>query len=347
VSTTGERETGHGGRGTLVVQTAHLGDLVLTLPLIQQLARQFGPVDVVVTPAAAALLNGEPSVHRVVPYDKRGADRGVAGLLRLARRLRSGRYLRAFLPHRSLRSALLVRLAGIPQRTGFAGSLASLTYTRRVQRALEAHETLRLARLAGSPDPPGAPWFRLAPEDVRAADSWLAARAIGQEFVVLAPGARWATKRWPWFAELAARLDISLVVVGGAEDRGRGEAVVRAASGRAHSAAGEMTLTQVAALISRAALVVSNDSVAMHLAVALARPIIAIVGPTGPAPGFQPLSSADTVVAHTGLACRPCSPHGHDRCPLGHHRCMIELEVEPVQALVWSRLERERQRNSG
>src|SRR5512134_1239448 len=104
---------------TLVVQTAFLGDVVLTTPLLAALAARHGPVDVVTTPSAAPLLATHPAVHRVIPFDKKGADRGLAGLWRLARRLRAERYEIAYLPHRSLRSAALARLAGIPRRVGF------------------------------------------------------------------------------------------------------------------------------------------------------------------------------------------------------------------------------------
>ena len=91
----------------LVIQTAFLGDVVLTTPLLEALARRHGPVDVVTTPAAAPLLETHPAVRRVIPYDKRRADRGPRGLLRLARTLRAARYGIAYLPHRSLRSAAL------------------------------------------------------------------------------------------------------------------------------------------------------------------------------------------------------------------------------------------------
>ena len=324
--------------GTLVVQTAYLGDVVLTLPLIQRLAARFGPVDVLTTPAATPLLTGQPSVRRVIPYDKRGADRGGAGLLRLAGRLRAERYARAFLPHRSLRSALVARLAGIPERTGFAGGFAGLWHTARVERPARGHETSRLASLAGPATAVTAPWLTLTEENRRNAGAWLEARGVGQEFIVLAPGARWATKRWPYFAGLASALPLPVVVIGGPDDREAGAAVMRAAPGRAHSAAGDLTLPQSAAVIDRAALVVSNDSVALHLAAALARPVVAVAGPTGPAPGFEPFSPDDPVVAHPDLPCRPCSLHGHDRCPLGHHRCMVELGVERVSAVVLARL---------
>ncbi|MGH7537990.1 MAG: glycosyltransferase family 9 protein, partial [Gemmatimonadales bacterium] len=104
---------------SLVVQTAFLGDVVLTTPLLAALAQRHGPLDVVTTPAAAPLLETHPAVRRVIPYDKRGADRGWDGLRRLARSLRAEGYAVAYLPHRSLRSAALAWLARIPRRVGY------------------------------------------------------------------------------------------------------------------------------------------------------------------------------------------------------------------------------------
>src|SRR5438034_10175214 len=94
----------------LVIQTAFLGDVVLTTPLLEALAQRYGPVDVVTTPAAAPLLETHPAVRRVIPYDKRAKDGGLGPLLRLARTLRAERYEAAYLPHRSLRTAALAWL---------------------------------------------------------------------------------------------------------------------------------------------------------------------------------------------------------------------------------------------
>jgi len=66
---------------SLVIQTAFLGDVVLTTPLLEALAARHGPVDVVTTPAAAPLIEPHPAVRRVIAYDKKGRDRGVRGLL--------------------------------------------------------------------------------------------------------------------------------------------------------------------------------------------------------------------------------------------------------------------------
>ena len=320
---------------TLVIQTAFLGDVVLTTPLLSVLAERYGPVDVVTTPAAAILLEGHPAVAEVVRYDKRGADAGVAALWKLGRRLRERRYARAYLPHRSLRSTALALIAGARERTGFADGAGAVTYTTRVPRPRTGHEADRLLALAGVPiEQAPAVSLGLSAEDRQAAESWMRARGIAPGFVALAPGSIWGTKRWPHYPELAAALDAPIVVVGGPEDAVLAAQVVAAAPGRAWSAAGELGLRAAAALLERAALLVTNDSAPLHLATAAGTPVVAIFGPTVPEFGFGPRGLRDAVVQLTGLPCRPCSSHGPRVCPLGHHRCMAELSVERVVAAV-------------
>ncbi len=362
-----ERGEGRGGRDakegalsplpspvspTLVVQTAFLGDVVLTTPLLQALADRHGPVDVVTTPAAAALLETHPAVRRVWRYDKKGREAGLAGLRRLAAALRAEGYARAVLPHRSWRSGALAVWAGIPERIGFADAPARLTYTRQVERPAGEHEVERLLALAGGTGNgergtgAEAPPVRLGLTngDRAAADGWLAEHGIAPGFVALAPGSIWGTKRWPGYGALAARLVADgrqVVVVGGADDAQLAAEVVAAGSGergegsgRIASAAGALALRASAALIGRAEVLVTNDSAPLHLATATGTRVVAIFGPTVPAFGFGPRGPLDRVIEHPGLDCRPCSSHGPQACPLGHHRCLQEVGVEVVLAAV-------------
>src|SRR5207237_1273107 len=111
------------------------------------LAGRHGPVDVVTPPAAAPLLETHPAVRRVISFDKKGRGRGLGGLFRLARTLRAERYECAYLPHRSLRTALAAWLARIPRRVGFDDGWRSL-YTDIRPRAKQGHEVDRLLALA-------------------------------------------------------------------------------------------------------------------------------------------------------------------------------------------------------
>jgi heptosyltransferase II len=320
---------------TLVIQTAFLGDVVLTTPLLSALAERHGPLDVVTTPAAAALLETHPAVAEVIRYDKRGTDGGVVGLWRLGRRLRTRRYARIYLPHGSWRSAGLALLTGAAERTGFADSTAAVTYTTRVPAAKRGHQVERLLRLAGprvAVAPPVS--LGLTREDRLAADRWLAERGLGPGFIALAPGSIWGTKRWTYYPALAAAVEGPIVVLGGGEDTALAAEIQVAAPGRAHSAAGTVSLRLAAALLEQAAVLVTNDSAPLHLATATGTPVVGIFGPTVPAFGFGPRGQRDLVVEHDGLSCRPCSSHGPRVCPLGHHRCMRELSVERVRAAV-------------
>lgn len=318
--------------GALVIQTAYMGDVILTTPLLSALADKHGPVDVVTTPASAALIETHPAVRTVLRYDKRGADRGWQGLRRMAAALRRQHYEVAYLPHRSWRSASLVFFSRIPQRIGFADSPAVSLYTQRVPRPLHQHETARLVALAGlAPDASVPPvTLGLTTKDEEEADRWLVERGITGRFVCVAPGSIWGTKRWPYYAELAARLALPVVAIGGPTDHVLGDAIEAVEPGRTVSACGHVGPRTSAALIARAAALVTNDSAPLHLASAVGTPQVAIFGPTVPSFGFGPLGPDDISLGHDDLLCRPCSPHGPATCPLDHHRCMRDLSVERV-----------------
>ncbi len=323
---------------TLVIQTAFLGDVVLTTPLLSALAAQHGPVDVVTTPVAAPLLETHPAVVQVIPYDKHGGDRGWAGLGRLARQLRNVHYARAYLPHRSLRTAALATLARIPIRRGFSGGWSFL-YTEAIPKPRTGHETDRLLTLANGAPAVYPPHLRPTTEDERAASGvWdqIAPRPEGP-FVALAPGSIWGSKRWPYYPELAHHLaarGIAIAVVGGPDDAGLGSEIVAAAAAAGGSTTintcGMLTLRQSAALIAKAAVLVTNDSAPLHLATAMGTPVVALFGPTITEFGFGPLRRGDRALGVDGLLCRPCSSHGPPQCPLGHHRCMRELTAPAV-----------------
>ena len=319
---------------TLVIQTAFLGDVVLTLPLLHRLAEAHGPVDILTTPSARPLVAAHPAVREAIAYDKRGRDRGLGGLLGIGRALRARRYARVYLPHRSWRSATLALLAGAPERIGFHDSPAAWSYTRRMRRG-PGHETVRLLRLAGTGlSLPPVPWLAIAPADTARAEAWLEQRGVTRPFLVLAPGSAWGTKRWGGFAALAERGSVPMVVVGGSEDALLGEAIAAAAPGRAHNAAGVLSLGEAAAVIGRARALVTNDSAPLHLATAVGTPVVAVFGPTVPEFGFGPLGPQARVVQHRGLDCRPCSSHGPPVCPLNHHRCMRDISVTAVEEAV-------------
>lgn len=331
----------------LVIQTSFLGDTVLTTPLIAELARR-GPVDVVTTPASAPLLRNHPFVRAVIPYDKRGRDRGVFGFTRLAVRLRRLRYDSAYMAQGSVRSAALAWAAGVRQRVGFASSAGRRFYNVRIDYREDLHHAARLLRLA-------IPQEDVTTRDIRprlypgiperyAVDRLLAFHDVaddGPPLVALAPASVWPTKRWPYYADLARLLRdrARVVVLGSRADAGLAEEVRLAGGDAAFSAAGAMTLLGSAELIRRCSVVVTNDSAPQHLASAVGTPTITVFGPTVPQFGFGPLSDGSVTVGLDSLACRPCDRHGPRRCPLRHWKCMREITADDVAARVFDILQ--------
>ncbi|MFN8571031.1 MAG: glycosyltransferase family 9 protein [Gemmatimonadaceae bacterium] len=327
--------------GSLVIQTSFLGDVVLTTPLIAALAAR-GPVDVVTTPAGAALLAGNPDVRRVVAYDKRGVHRGWRGMRAVAHEISSDSPdATAYLAQGSMRSAMLAMAARYRRRVGFDTSSGRLLYTERVPYRAERHHAERLLRLAVSTGELSAESVRprLYPsEGERTVVAALLERAgvHGDPVIALAPGSVWATKRWPFYADLARRLTTTgrLVVVGSEADRPLAKEIVDATFGAAIDATGRLSLLASAALIGRSSVLVTNDSAPQHLASAVGTPTVTLFGPTVPEFGFGPLAARSVTLGHERLTCRPCDPHGPAKCPLGHWRCMRELEVDRVLTAV-------------
>jgi heptosyltransferase-2 len=322
---------------SLVIQTAFLGDVVLTTPLIAALGER-GPVDVVTTPAAAGLLANNPHIRDVIPYDKGGADGGPLGFLRMARRLRSARYGAAYVAQASLRSGALAAAAGIPTRVGFGTASGRAFYTQRVTIPQGLHASARMLRLAGNYVSEAHVSLFPGIAERAAVDRLLALHEAAGDtpLVALAPASVWATKRWPYYPDLARLLAVNarVVVLGSADDTQLAREVCKAAGASAINAAGALSLLGSAELLRRCRVLVTNDSAPQHLASAVGTPTVTIFGPTVPEFGFGPLAPASQSLGIEELSCRPCHAHGPRRCPEEHWRCMLELAPEHVAARV-------------
>jgi heptosyltransferase-2 len=257
-------------------------------------------------------------------------------------RLRERGYNTAYMAQGSVRSGAIAYMARIPERVGFVTSAGRWFYTTRIPPIENMHHAARLLSL-GTRDPlRDVSATRIRPRlypgerERRAVDEVLGANAIdGEQIITMAPGSVWATKRWPYFAQLAHELRDAgrIAVIGATSDQALALEIVAATKGQAVDATGVLSLLASAELIGRSALLVTNDSAPLHLASAMNTPTIAVFGPTVPEFGFGPLADRAIVAGHTDLACRPCDRHGPQRCPLGHWRCMREITPAAVASL--------------
>ncbi len=330
-------------RRVLVMQTSFLGDSLLTLPLLRRI-KEILPrarVSVLALPRNAEVFRGSPWADEVLVDDKRGANAGPLGLWRAARDLRARGFDLAVIPHRSLRSALAARLAGIPRRLGFSTSAGRFLLTDVAPFSWLTHDlerNLALTRALGGSAAPAPDEARYvtpppAPESLRKTLAQ-AGVAEGDRLVGVHPGAAWATKRWlpERFSELCRRLaadGFKPVIVGGPDDAGLGAEIARA--GGAADLTGRTDLGELSALMGLLSLFVTNDSGPMHLAAAAGVPVVAVFGATTRELGFFPYGPRHRVL-EAELSCRPCGLHGARACPEGHFLCMRLLTVDGAHA---------------
>ena len=327
--------------GVLLVRLGSLGDVLLASAAGQALhaARPDLPITFLVKAEYAGLVRGQPwaaDVWTLAP----GEERTPAGVSALRRRLQAANFTAAVDLQTSPRSRAL--LSGHPCVFAWRADRwarrrwVSLKWTRPAPvRPAWLRFVDAVAPLGVDPEAAQPPRFALDAGAVERAERFDAAWP-GGTIVLLAPGARWATKRWPeasWLSLAHALVGAGLRVLlaGDAGDRATLPRLAAWATDEPGARWFEGPLEDLAAVAARARGGVTNDSGLMHLAAAVGVPLVALFGSTHPALGFAPAGPGHHVLC-TNLACQPCTLHGLARCPLGHHRCMRDLAPGTVLA---------------
>jgi heptosyltransferase II len=325
----------------LAVRFSSIGDILLTTPLLRAIRHSHpeARITVLTKREYVPLLSHNPHVHRVL-----GLAPGRS-LLNLAAELRGDDYTHLLDLHGNLRSRalrLLVpgRWRSYPKHRVARALLIRAKRNRYRDRRPVPERYFSAARdLRVKPD--GAPpQFFLGPEAEGHAAAWLASVGLQTETKILAvaPGAAHANKRWPvehWqtLLDRSVRDGFAVVIVGGPEDAALAAALLQGGRNRVASSAGVFGLQATGALLHRARALVSGDTGVMHMATGVGTPVVALFGPTVEAFGFFPYTRRAGVL-ELPLPCRPCTSQGGPRCPLGHHRCMVDIHPEAVYEAV-------------
>ncbi len=334
----------------LIIQTAFLGDVILCTPLIKGVRKKFpqSKIFFLAISQTSGLLQNNPYLDQIMVYDKKNKEKGIFHYLDLIKKIKTENLDLAFIPHRSLRSALLAYLAGIPQRVGFDKSAGSFLFTKKikyVQNQLETQRDLSLLETKSFSENDFLPELFPSEGDFRYVEDLFRDWGIkeGDKVVGIAPGSVWETKRWlpERFGQVANLLmeksKAKVIFLGGKEDESLCLKISKEMRNKPFVAAGKTTPLQSVALISRCKVVLSNDTAPMHMAVAMRTPVVAIFGSTIPEFGFAP-AGKDDVIVQREVYCRPCGIHGRRKCPEKHFRCMNDITVEGVFKSVARRL---------
>jgi len=329
----------------LIIRLSSIGDILLTSPVIWQLRERYplAQVDFLTRSEFSSLLTTNPHLNNVLTLD---TSLGKVGLEAMRSQIQAAGYDIILDLHVNIRSLFLTRFKGSPtimrmKKDKFARfalvkmgiDLYARLYgsSRTVaEKYLMAGEKLGLE--------PGEQRLELwLPPDIELAaeERWQSLSSKGFH-VIMAPGARHFTKRWPEkkYAELIIKLyeqhGWRTVLLGGPDEQKISESIIAQLKDRSvvENLVGQLSLVESCALIKQAALFVSNDSGLMHAAACFGIPQLAIFGSTTLQLGFGPINDHAVILENSNLGCRPCSHIGKSGCPKGHFKCMNELTSE-------------------
>jgi heptosyltransferase-2 len=278
----------------LIVPYMWIGDFVRVHSVVKLLKARWPdrPIDLLTSSLCGPILDYLPGVRKGIVADLPRRSLPVGKYRSLASRLRDEHYGTVLVMPRTWKSALAPFLAGIPERTGFAGEGRFFLINdmrwgeRRLERMIDCFGALALPKNATPPADWPLPHIEVPEAEVKA---WRTRNGLAQDgrpIVAFAPGAVGPGKAWPpeRYAELARLLTsegVSVWVLGGPNERAIASAIRQAGGGNAHDLTGNDLRNAIIALKAADA-AVTNDSGLMHIAAAIGTPTVAIFGPTSP-----------------------------------------------------------------
>jgi heptosyltransferase II len=330
----------------LIIQTAFIGDVVLTLPLIQVIKKNYpdAEIDFLCIPSTSLLLKNNPYINEVIIYDKKRS--GLKGLSGVIKKIRSKKYDYLITPHRSYRTAMIVKMSKAGKTISFDRSAGPFMYSNRVKYEKGLHEIQRNLKLLS---PLGIfenkiikPELFPGREEKLKINEVLLENKITEpgRILTIAPGSIWFTKRFPAekfikLCDLLSTEDVKIFLIGSEKDVKIGNDIKSKTSNEnIIDLTGKLSILESAELIGRSFATITNDSAPLHIANAMGTKVIALFGSTIPEFGFYPYGENDRVFEVKGLPCRPCTDHGRHKCPIGSFVCMNEIGEEGIAEAV-------------
>lgn len=307
------------------------------------------------TPLSTGALTAGVDVDEVIVYDVLGKDAGLRGFIRLIEGLREREFDLAVDYEQHIKLVTLVPyLAGVGERVGFVwgGDWRGLLLTRRVPFNDQTHMAeafADLVRAGGVPCEVGSLAEVHVPEEDRAfVDRWLGSRAIAPGDAVVAihpgsgrsaPGRRWPAERFARLSDMISqRYGAHVMLTGTLDEKELIESVADAMVEEPVLGVGDFSFRQVAALLGRCTLAVSNDTGLVHVAAAMRTPVVALFGPNLPL-RYRPIGEGHGVL-YKAVECSPCiNIHLGQTKTCDTPVCMGSISLEEVWQVVRERLD--------
>ena len=327
----------------LIIKISALGDILHTLPVLKSLKESHPDIFIgwLVARAYKEILEGNPYLDKIFIFE-RERWRGIKNCIfrqneiwHLLKEIRAEGFDICLDLQGLFRSGFFTFFSGAPRRLGFhnARELAFLAYNENVTlpphivHAVDRNAYL-VEKIINSPVKKDFPVF-LSEEEKEKASHWLQ----GKPCIVMVPGTRWESKRWPttYFAKLIDDLVVTqkatIALVGAKGDSELSNQILMNTKFPQHvvNLVGKTSLKELCAVMAKADLVISNDSGPMHIAAAMGTKVIALFGPTD-IQKTAPYGEHHVILQHS-CGCNPC----RKRICNTHPSCMEQLLPEEVR----------------
>lgn len=323
----------------LVIRFSSIGDIVLASPVLRCLKKQVVTAEVhfLTKTNFKAVTVANPYVDKFFYYDK-----DINAVIEL---LKNEQYDYVIDLHNNFRSNKVKRALDAKSYT-----IDKLNFEKFILTKLHInimpgrHITQRsldtVAHFGVKDDGGGLDYF--IPEEERVSEADIPA-SHHAGYIALVIGASYHTKKLPVhkLIELCSGMDHPIILVGGKEDAEIGEKVAETAAGKVYNGCGKFSLNESADLVRRSKLVISHDTGLQYIASALNKTVLAVWGSTSPKLDVEPyyskpfLSSQkelpyENIIRQPKLWCQPCSKYGNKKCPLGHFKCMEQMDIDYI-----------------
>jgi heptosyltransferase II len=324
----------------LIIAPAWVGDLVMAQSLFKiiKINTSATRIEVLANKNLHPILKSMPEVDECLDLPFKHGECNWLERYKLGKSLRSRNYDQAIVLPNSFKSALIPYWAKIPQRTGWRGEmryilLNDLRILDKQKLPLMIERFIALGLKKDESLPAVLPWplLETTSERVQKTLEKLVIAVPQQPILALCPGAEYGpAKRWPaaYYAKVAKTKvseGFQVWIFGGPGDKKVAEEIQAFSGNVALDFTGKTDLGEAVDLMSLASVVLTNDSGLMHVAAALAKPVVAIYGSSSPK--FTPPLATNVQIVSLNLSCSPCFKRD---CPLEHMRCLYELKPETI-----------------
>jgi len=322
----------------LIIQTAFIGDVILSTSLIASLKARNPSfvIDVLVRKGNESLLQNNPAINNIHIWDK--SKNKISSIFQTVKKIRKEEYDLIVNLQRFASSGIMTVLGGAKETRGFSKNPMSFFFSKKYKHQIEpkkpVHETSRNFSVVADLCEGVIQRPVLFPSE---GDFKVVEKYQSTAYICIAPASIWYTKQLPFqkWIELIEQYHAqfpshAIYILGGKTDAALGSKIIEASKcSQLINLCGQLNFMQSASLMKDARMNFVNDSGPLHICSAMNAPVTAFFCSTTPDFGFGPLSDNSRIVeSKEFLACKPCGLHGYKSCPKGHFDCGKSIQID-------------------